>query len=774
VDDPGWTPSPVKEELTASPRIVRGLRLFARLAAVFVVVIAGAALVGWSTGIRWLANPVGGVAVVPNTAVMLALSGLALGCAISQSRRCRWARNALAATCAVVALATLMQDLVGRDFGIDILLFRARPARPAVPTTVGLLLASAALLLLDVRRRRGVTPAEVLASTTAAISWLALGGYLYGAIQFYVWSRYPHANGIAIMTSVALIALALGIVAARPESGAMGTVTSRHVGGQVARRMLLVALSIPVVAYLAVRAQRAGMYEMPGAAIVEGVAGMMTAIWIAIAVSMSLERTDARRRRLEAQSREWKRFFDRASFGAALGTLDNRVWFVNETFARMHGATIDELRGQPIENLFPPARRAELAEQQRIAAECGQARWESVHFRKDGSTFPVIIDLSAIHDERGVLLYRAAYVQDITREKSAAEARAQLASLVVWAEDAIVAESADDTILSWNQGAARMFGYSAGEVVGGPATVLVPEDRRAEREAVRMRALGGEAVVGFESERVRKDGVRIPIALTMSPIRDEADRITAISVIKRDISAVKRLERQREEWSSVVAHDLRQPSATIRYATESLLRGDDEARGKAVDSICKASHRLERMVGDLLDVSRIEAKRLSVRPQAARLGPLVTEAIDSLPDAPGRCRTDIHPDATCACVDKDRFVQVVSNLISNALKYGSPGAPIDVGAERVGDMVQISVTNEGPGIAPDEIPKLFSRFGRTRSAEKGPSPGLGLGLYMSRGIIEAHGGKIWAESPPGEKTHFRFMLPRASAPGDGASAHGPA
>jgi PAS domain S-box-containing protein len=757
--------------LAASPRLVHGLRFVAYLAAGLVVALGASVLVGWTVGASWLVAPVGDVPMAPNTAVMIVLSGLALGCSASRSRRGRRARTALAATYGAIALATLAQDVVGRAFGIDDLLFsHVGAVRPGVPTTAALILVSAALLLLDVRTRRAVSPSELLATGAGAIAWLALGGYAFKAIQFYVWSQYPHPRGMPILASIGLLALALGVLAARPESGAMAILTSPRLGGRVLRRMLIIALSIPALGFAAILGERIGLYKPPGAAIVEGAAGMVAATWIAVAVCASLERTDARRGRLEKESREWRRFFRGASFGAAFATVDDRLGLVNDAFARMHGMTVDELEGQPIADLFPPARRAELEGHLRLGHERGCARGISEHVRKDGSTFPVFVDMSPIHDERGALLYRAAYVQDITREMEAQEARSRLASLVMWAEDAIVAEALDGTVLAWNQGAERIYGYPAREMTGRPATVLLPEDRRSELDALRARALAGEAIVGFETERIRKDAVRIPIALTLSPIRDDGDRVTAISVIARDISALKELERQREEWSSVVAHDLRQPATTIRYATETLARGDDEARRKAVGSIRKASERLERMVADLLDVTRIEAHRLSVRPERTELSPLVCEAVESLPEAAGRTRTEVLAGATHSQVDRDRFVQVLSNLLSNAGKYSFPGTAIDVRVEPKGDMVEVCVTNEGPGIEPDELPKLFSRFGRTRSAQTGPTPGLGLGLYMSRGIVEAHGGKLWADSTPGRKTHFRFTVPKATDDVRGTSA----
>jgi PAS domain S-box-containing protein len=754
-----WAPSSQVEELASSRRLVRLLALVAWLAAALAMTLGAAGLVGWAKGVQWLQRPAAGVAMVPNTALLLVLNGLSLACSVGASRRRRWAGKVLAATAAALSLTIMAQDVLGRDFGVDTLLFHVEPSRPSPPSYLAMFASSLALLVLDVRPRRWPAPAEVLAAAAAAIAWLALGGYVLHDNQFYAWGRYPHATGVSLTTTIGLLALDVGAVAARPESGAVAIFTCRHVGGQVARRMLLVALSIPVLGGTSVLVYRAGLYQASGAAIVAGVAGTIAAIAITAAVSTSLNRTDAQRRRVEEEAREWKRVFDEATFGAAIGTIDGRFAAVNEAFARMHGLTAADLEGKPIASVFRPEHHAELAERQRITHESGRARWESEHLRKDGSTFPVVIDVSSIRDERGHLLYTAAYVQDITQRKAAEETRSRLASLVMSADDAIVAEALDGTVLAWNRGAERVFGYSSGEMVGRPLAIVVPEDRRAERDAIRARAQAGEVVAGFETERVRQGGAHFPVALTLSPIRDAADRVVAFSSIKRDISALKQLERQREEWSSVVAHDLRQPSTTIRYATETIARADGEARQKAVASIRRASDRLERMIADLLDVTRVEARRLSVRLEPVSLGPLVAESIAALPEAAGRARTEIAPEASVACVDADRFLQVMSNLLSNAYKYGKPGAPVEVRVARSGEMVQVSVTNEGPGIPADELPMLFRRFGRTRASRKNHVPGLGLGLYMSRGIVEAHGGKLWAESTPGDKTYFRFTLP---------------
>jgi PAS domain S-box-containing protein len=744
-----WTPFKV-EAPSVSPRIVRGLRLVARLAAVLVVAIGVAALLGWALHIRWLVAPIAGFApMAPNTGLMLLLSGLSLGLSVGARSRLRWAANVLAVTSASIALATLAQDVLAHDLGIDSLLVPGSHARPASATCVAVVLSDVALLMLDVRTRWVPSPSEILATAAAIV-------------------------GMAEHGALGLITLALGIVVSRPDTGAMTTFASAHVGGQATRRMLLVVLSIPALGYLSTWAHRAGLYGDSAEEAVETVGGMLVAVAIALAVGRSLDRTDAERRRTEHELSEWKRFFDRATFGAVLGTRDGRLGLINEAFAQMHGYTVAELQGRPVADVFPSERHSELASRIRMVDERGQCRWESEHVRKDGRMFPVFVDVTAVRDDEGKLLYRAAYIQDITEQKEAEAARARLASLVQSSDDVIVSEALDGTVLDWNHAAERVFGYSAPEMVGRPIHAIIPEELRDERLAMRARAIAGETVVGFETERVRKDGRRIPIAMTLSPIRDPVGRVVGVSTIERDISTLKRLEREREEWSAVVAHDLRQPAAAIRLSAESLSRSEtNSARQRVIERIRKASDRLERMIGDLLDVSRIGAGQLTVHPEAVDLRQLVADVVVLLP--PGvqsRCNVDVDPDAERAWVDGERFVQVMSNLLSNAFKYGDPDTPVEVCVEPVEGMVQVTVTNEGPGISPDEVPKLFSRFARTRAAQSGGVPGLGLGLYICFGIVEAHGGRLWVDSVPGDKTHFRFTLPRAGE-GEPALARAP-
>jgi signal transduction histidine kinase len=249
--------------------------------------------------------------------------------------------------------------------------------------------------------------------------------------------------------------------------------------------------------------------------------------------------------------------------------------------------------------------------------------------------------------------------------------------------------------------------------------------------------------------------------------------------VVRDITALKELERLREEWASIIAHDLRQPVAAIALTAESLLGPRNEGLSlqerRAIERIRSASKRLARMIEDLLDFSRIEAKRLSVRPRDVDFCAIIDAVVESRRDT-SSIRLVGEPDLHVS-VDPDRVHQVLDNLLSNAVKYGRPNAEILIEWFDRGARLEVVVTNQGAGIPADELPRLFSRFGRTQAARTRRTPGIGLGLYIARGLVEAHGGHIWAESVPRESTSFHFTLPMAPHHDhlrDAAGAHAPA
>ncbi|MGZ3423618.1 MAG: ATP-binding protein [Polyangiales bacterium] len=283
-----------------------------------------------------------------------------------------------------------------------------------------------------------------------------------------------------------------------------------------------------------------------------------------------------------------------------------------------------------------------------------------------------------------------------------------------------------------------------------------------------VRALRGDAVDRQELVVRRADGGAVPVAVSAAPVRDRDGAIVGATMIVQDLTTQKELERLREEWSSIIAHDLRQPVSVINAAAQLLPRlhkgavSPDEL--KTVQRIAAATTTLRRMVDELMDSSRLEAHRMQIEARPISLPPLIRDVVERTPEIAERCELHVDPAAaTRVAADPQRIEQVFSNLVSNAAKYATPASPIRVDVAPRGEEIEVTVTNRGRGIDPDELPQLFSRFRRSRETRKTGVPGLGLGLYICKGLIEAHHGRIWAESVPGDTTSFHFTLPLAHA-----------
>jgi PAS domain S-box-containing protein len=289
------------------------------------------------------------------------------------------------------------------------------------------------------------------------------------------------------------------------------------------------------------------------------------------------------------------------------------------------------------------------------------------------------------------------------------------------------------------------------------------------RDQPQVRALvDGTTTIGQEFLLRHPDGRMLPMLVSAAPVFDAQRNRSGAVTIYQDISTLKELERMREEWSTVVAHDLRQPLGIIALEAEALSRKFDrqETAGapKVIERIRRSTKNLNAMINDLLDVSRIESRRLMLERVETDLASWLDEAVERLASlATGsavRFQARVRP--APALIDPMRFEQVLGNLISNAVKYGKLEDEIVIDLSVYGLEFKVAVINHGRGIAPADIPKLFQRFARSEAARGEVVPGLGLGLYISKGLVEAHGGHIWAESIPGETTAFHFTVPMLS------------
>jgi PAS domain S-box-containing protein len=778
-----------------------------------VALVGVAALVGWLWGYPALTSVfAGGPVLTANTALLFMLSGsaLLLAAPVAAPRPALVASRLCAAAALLFAGLTLLEYVAGLDLGIDRLLVHDGP-RPPGPfagrsspqTATSMFLASAALLTLDRGAKRGASPTQILALVSGSIPTVALLGYAFGIPAFYRAPGQHPAAGMALHTTATLLALNAGILAARPDVGPVALVTSSHAGGVTARHLLLGLLAFLPLAFLIVAGRRLGLYGeavvlalLAFFALVEGGVVIFLAAARLDADDLARERAQVRLRASEARTRE---LFEQAAEGIFIADLDGRYIDVNGAACRMLGRAREEIVGQLIRSFLDPADVARLAraKQDLLAGGVQVSEWRLR--RADGSWLPVEVNTKILADGRWQAFARditerkqnereAAGAREADRRLYAGEAarRAWLMSIIDQMPEGVLLLNEGGGVEAMNRALLTLATEPSGsaDLGGNPSLfdVRAPDGSPIPfNDYLVVRALRRGEVATDREHLVRlSDGRFVPVLVSAAPVRDATGRITGAVAIVRDITARKQLERLREEWASVVAHDLRQPVGAISLTAESLFRlhgGElpDKER-KAVDRIRSASKRLNRMIEDLLDASRIEAKQLSVEPRAIDFRAIVDAVLESHREGTSTIRV-VAEGETWAWIDPDRIHQVLDNLLSNAGKYGRPDTEIRIDCLDRGEMLEVVVTNQGPGIPAEELPQLFSRFGRTRDARADRTPGIGLGLYIARGLVEAHGGRIWAESVPGATTSFHFTIPATSHRGgrhEGVGQHAPA
>jgi PAS domain S-box-containing protein len=358
------------------------------------------------------------------------------------------------------------------------------------------------------------------------------------------------------------------------------------------------------------------------------------------------------------------------------------------------------------------------------------------------------------------------------------DTESRLAAIVASSDDAIVSKDLDGTILTWNHGAERIFGYSAEEAVGKSIRIIIPPDRQSEEDDVLGRIRQGLVVDHFETVRHRKDGTPIDVSVTISPVRNANGEIVGASKIARDITEQRRLRaaaeeasRLKDEFLAVLSHELRTPLNTVLGYARMLRREDGrmnaDLRERALDALERNAGSLARLVNDVLDTSRVVTGKLRLELDPCPVDAVVADAILTIePAAEAKDITlDVHvsPDLTVLC-DRDRMLQVMWNLLSNAIKFTPSGGRVTIRGDRRGHEITMVVADTGIGISPEHMPFVFYRFWQAHTGSSREFGGLGLGLALARHIVELHGGTIAAESAgEGQGTRFTVTLPTATA-----------
>ncbi|NOT58290.1 MAG: response regulator [Deltaproteobacteria bacterium] len=335
---------------------------------------------------------------------------------------------------------------------------------------------------------------------------------------------------------------------------------------------------------------------------------------------------------------------------------------------------------------------------------------------------------------------------------------------------AVVESDNEFRVQGWSSQAEHMFGWKAEEVVGKQPTewrFIPPEEKDTVSIVIRELLTGHSPRTVSTNQNYRKDGSTIDCEWYNSALIDEHGRLISVLSLVQDVTERKALERLKDELVSTVSHELRTPLASLRgFAELMLTRHFSLAQQREfLTIILNESKRLADLINDFLDLQRIEAGRQEYHFKPLDLLSVVRETIAIFQANSNGIAIRLLKEPTLPPVhaDADRLRQVLLNLLSNAVKFSPHGGEITIGTRQEGADVVVWIRDQGIGIAPDTLPKLFTKFFRANTKEIREISGTGLGLALVKRIITAHGGQIWVESALGKGSTFFFTLPAVAA-----------
>ncbi len=448
---------------------------------------------------------------------------------------------------------------------------------------------------------------------------------------------------------------------------------------------------------------------------------------------------------------------------------DGELDYYNKRWFDYTGTTLDETQGRGWEMLLHPDDFPKFNSKWREALRTGETFETEYRFKRasDGVYRWHLARAVSIYDGDGHILKWIGTCTDIEDKKREAEAFAARAAIVEAADDAIVGKDIDGNIVTWNGGARRLYGYSAEEIIGHSEAMLIPFDLPDELQNILATIRRGETMEHHETVRVRKDGKRLDVSFTLSPIKDGQGKITGIAGIARDITEAKRSEAELkrsnaelEQFAFVASHDLQEPLRAMAGTVQILQRryqGQLDARADEIISHAVAAvTRMQTLVSDLLAFSRLTRHGDPFAPtDFAMVLADVTANLEVAIAESGA--TILSNDLPIAMADASQMRQLLQNLLSNSIKFrGERPLEILISAQREDNTWHFSVQDNGQGIDPLYFERIFVIFQRLHTRDE--YPGTGIGLAVCKKIVERHHGRIWLESALDIGTTFHFTI----------------
>ncbi len=493
--------------------------------------------------------------------------------------------------------------------------------------------------------------------------------------------------------------------------------------------------------------------------------------------------------------RSFEALLEAAPDAMVLADAAGAIQFVNEEAERMFGYNREELVGKQVEILMPSAVHDRHKHHRTSYQENPERRpmgqgLDLVARRKDGTEFTAEISLSPLETENGLVVTAA--IRDTTErrrmEQEAKDRQTRLESLLDNALDAVVLTDLEGRVVEWNTAAEHMFAVSQKDAEGQLFHVFamaqkarkqflaILKDTAAGKEdahrvwVAELRGAAGDFPVEASLARVESGDDTFLLAvirdITERRKAEESDRLAFERLI--EIQQLREVNRFKTLLLNTASHELNTPMTPLRlqlHLLESGRLGELSDRQKhSVEVLQRNVERLSMLIQDVLDVARLESGKLKIVQKPLNIDGIIKEALDTFdqPIAKADLKVTVHAEEGLMIrADRNRMIQVLVNLISNAIKFSPEGGSISVEAHAEGGLVLVQVIDGGPGLTAEQIGNLFQPFSQVHDLRRTNLPGTGLGLYISKGIIEQHGGTIGVESAgPGKGATFWFRLPR--------------
>jgi PAS domain S-box-containing protein len=486
----------------------------------------------------------------------------------------------------------------------------------------------------------------------------------------------------------------------------------------------------------------------------------------------------------ERQQVEKTRIASEEQYHALADAMPQIVWtarpdgdldYYNQRWFDYTGTTFEETQGRGWEMMLHPDDLQRSVDNWTEAVRTGRSYEDEYRFKRafDGVYRWHLARAVPIHSADGNIFKWIGTCTDIEEKKREAEAYAARAAIVEAADDAVIGNDMEGNIITWNGGARRLYGYSAEEAIGRSEAMLIPLEMPDELPQILATIRRGETMEHHETVRVRKDGKRLDVSFTLSPIKDGQGKITGIAGIARDITAAKQLEAELkrsnaelEQFAYVASHDLQEPlramSGTVQLLQRRYQGQLDERADEIITHAVAAVSRMQTLISDLLAFSRLARHGNAFA--STNFNTVLQDVCANLEVAIAESGAVITHDALPqVTADVSQLRQLMQNLLSNAIKFRSQlPLHIHISARREQNAWLFSVRDNGLGIETQYFERIFIVFQRLHTRDE--YPGTGIGLAVCKKIVERHGGCIWVESDAENGTTFHFTIVD-SAPG---------